>query len=107
MSRVIVATLAAVLVLATSGAQAVGWGNQVTITNIQANTNGYFYVNTSGNQNLDSCTANNWLVVSDTTYKFVVATLLSAQATGQTVSLYYNGCINGYPNITVVAVPNL
>jgi hypothetical protein len=47
------------------------------------------------------------VISSDTTYKFVVATALAAQTTNQTVTLYYNGCVGGYPNITGISVPHL
>jgi hypothetical protein len=74
---------------------------------IQAQTNGNLLVYTSGNENPDDCPNTSWLIISDTTYKFVVESLMSAQATGQTVALYYNGCLDGYPNITSIAVPHL
>jgi hypothetical protein len=92
--------------LMTANANAVGWGNQVSITTLQANTSGSIYLSTSGNQNPDGCGTSTYLLISDTTYKFVVATALAAQTSGQTVMLYYNGCVNGYPSITAIAVPH-
>jgi hypothetical protein len=107
MSRILALMVAATLAFVTTSANASGWSPQVTISNIQANTNGTFYVITSSmTYNPDSCTNLSWLYLSDTSYKFVVATLLTAQATGQSISLYYNGCTSNYPNITAVAVPN-
>jgi len=49
-------------------------------------------------------------MITDTTYKFVVATLIAAQVSGQTVSLFYDGCsgggMTGYPVVTAVVVPH-
>lgn len=92
-------------------AQSAQWGNQVTIKALQANTSGGVYLATSGNQNPFSCSNSNWLVITDTTYKFVVATLLAAQVSGQSVALFYNGCSDGgtvgYPVVTAIVVPNV
>lgn len=105
--RIFTAMLTTVFVLVTGNAHAVGWGNTVTITNLQSNTGGNFYINTSANQNPDNCGSSAWLIVSDLNYKFVISMVLAAQASGQSVALYYNGCASGYPNITAVAIPNL
>jgi hypothetical protein len=108
MSRIFTAMLALVLVSVTVSAHASGWSPQVTITSLQADTNGYVYLTTSPQTyNPDSCTNLNELLISDTTYKFVVATLIAAQISGQSVALYYNGCTSNYPNITAVSVPNI
>jgi hypothetical protein len=101
------------LALVTSAAHAVGWGTiKVTITSYHTTTSGLLYLNTSNNQNPDSCsTPSPLLIIGDTTYRLVVATVMAAQSTGQTVQLYYSGCSGGgtigYPVITSVAVPHL
>ncbi|HWZ63574.1 MAG TPA: hypothetical protein VNX02_11165 [Steroidobacteraceae bacterium] len=104
--------LAWTMLVVTANAQAVGWlSTPVSITNYYTTTTGYLYLVTSPMSNPDGCSlGTTWLQVTDTTYKFVVATVISAQATGQTVNLYYNGCsgggTTGYPIIFAVAVPN-
>jgi hypothetical protein len=104
--------LTVVLAFATANAYAATpqWGNQVSITLLEAQTSGSFFISTSGNQNFFSCSTPSLLMVTDTTYKFVVATLIAAQTSGQTVALYYNGCsgggTTGYPVITAVSVPH-
>jgi hypothetical protein len=102
--------LPALLAFVTANTYAQTWGNQVTITAVQAQTNGEVFLTTSGNQNPSSCSSPSWLMINDTTYKFVVATLLAAQVSGQSVALYYNGCsgggTTGYPLVTAIAVPN-
>ena len=102
-----------VLALVTSTAHAVGWSTvKVTITSYHTTTSGLLYLYTSNNQNPDSCSTPGTLLISgDTTYRFVVATVMAAQSSGQTVQLFYNGCSGGgtigYPVITSVAVPHL
>jgi hypothetical protein len=104
-------TVLTLLALASVNAYAVGWVNtQVTIVGYWANTSGQVFLTTSGNQNPDSCGTPQYLLINDTTYKFVVAALVAAQSTGQEVTLYYNGCsgggTSGYPVISAIAVPN-
>jgi hypothetical protein len=102
-----------VLALVTSAAHAVGWSTvTVTITSYHTTTSGLLYLNTSNNENPDGCSTPSSLLISgDTTYKFVIATVIAAQTSGQTVQLYYNGCsgggTTGYPVITSVAVPHV
>jgi hypothetical protein len=99
--------------LVTSAAHAVGWSKiKVTITSYHTTTSGYLFLDTSNNQNPDSCSTPGTLLISgDTTYRFVVATVMAAQSSGQTVQLFYDGCSGGgtigYPIITSVAVPHL
>ena len=100
------------LALVTSAAHAVGWGTiKVTITSYHTTTSGLLFLNTSNNQNPDSCSSPGPLLISGDTQKFVFATVMAAQSTGQTVQLYYSGCSGGgtigYPVITSVAVPHL
>ncbi len=101
-----------VLALVTSSAHAVGWSTAtVTITSYHTTTSGLLFLNTSNNQNPDSCSSPGPLLISGDTQKFVFATVMAAQTSGQTVQLYYNGCsgggTTGYPVITSVAVPHL
>jgi hypothetical protein len=101
-----------VLALVTCTAHAVGWSTvTVTITSYHTTTSGLLFLNTSNNQNPDSCSTPGSLLISGDTYKFVFATVMAAQTSGQTVQLYYNGCsgggTTGYPVITSVAVPHL
>jgi hypothetical protein len=94
-------------------AQAAGWSSLVvTIVSYHTTTSGLLYLNTSTNENPDGCSTPSTLLISgDTAYKFVVATVMSAQSTGQAIQLYYSGCsgggTTGYPLITSVAVPHL
>jgi long-subunit fatty acid transport protein len=103
------ALLAAVIALITGAAQASAWGaNTVTITEYHTTTAGILYLITSANENPDGCTTHASLLVNgDTMYKMVIATIIAAQTSQQTVQLYYDGCSGGYPVISSVAVPHL
>lgn len=89
-------------------AEASGWGSTVTVTGVYSTASGGAYVNTSGNQNIDSCSNGSHYLYLDTTqpnFRELYATLLAALTTGSTVSLYYNGCSGGTPLITALAMP--
>jgi hypothetical protein len=89
-------------------AHAGGWGNPVTITGsyIYNSAGGWAFITTSGNQNPDGCTSPQTLTLDSTqaNFKYLWATILSAQATGQTVVLNYNGCAAQYPLVNTVAI---
>lgn len=84
-----------------------GWGIPVTITGYYVNESGGAFFTTSDNENPDACSAYRYLVLdpSQTNFKELYATLMAAQATGSTISVYYNGCSGGYPIATSIAVP--
>lgn len=89
-----------------------GWGNPVTITGYYVYANGAAFFTTSGNQNPDNCSNDGYLVLDESqpNFKELYATLMTAQATGSTVSLDYEGCSGGstaeYPLVDAIAVPN-
>lgn len=98
------------LVAASSTAWAFYWGQQVTITLYYAYAGGNAYIVTSNNQNPDNCTQSNYLELdsSQPLYSSLYATVISAYATGQTVSINYNGCSStGYPLVNAIAVPHI
>jgi NCAIR mutase (PurE)-related protein len=98
----------AALVIALPGfAQALSWGQHTTIQGYYSDTNANIVLTTANNQNPDSCASSQYLVISAGTSNFnqVYAALMTAQATGSTVTLLYNGCLGGYPLISSVAVP--
>lgn len=102
--------LAGAAILWTGLALADQWGPQVNITGyyIWASSGGVAFITTSNNQNPYGCTNTRYLVLdpSQPNFKYVWATVMAAQATGQTVSLSYTACLGGYPQINAVAVPN-
>ena len=83
------------------------WGTPVTITGYFVWSNGVAFITTSSNQNPYTCGSPNYLVLdtSQPNFSYEWATVMAAQATGQTVSLSYTACLGGYPAINAVAVP--
>jgi len=101
--------LAAALLMWTGVSFADQWGSPVTITGyfIWAGAGGVAFITTSNNQNPYSCATTNYLVLdpSQPNFQYIWATILAAQATGQTVSLSYTSCLSGYAAVNAVAVP--
>ena len=81
----------------------------VTITGYYVFSTGGAYITTSGNQNPDNCTNPLYLYLDTTTpnFKELYATVMAARASGETVSLFYDGCVGLYPRVSVVAVPHV
>jgi hypothetical protein len=92
-----------------STSQAVTWGVQTTITNYYVEPGKRIVLTTLNNQNPAGCSSSQYLVVDPSldTLSMVFATIVSAHASGSTVTLLYDGCDtnNAYPKITAVAVP--
>jgi len=103
------AAFAAACIGCSGVALAGGWGTTVTITGYYVWSNGFGSITTSGNQNPDGCTSSHYLILDQTqvNFKEIWATVIAAQATGQTVSLSYAGCSGSYPLINAVAVPQV
>lgn len=108
MSRRMWILVTTVGLLASFAARAGGWGAPVTITGayIYNSAGGWAFITTSGNQNLDGCATSHTLTLDPTqaNFKYLWATILSAQATGQTVVLDYSGCASQFPLIDAVAI---
>lgn len=85
------------------------WGSAVTITGYYVYASGSAYITTSGNQNPDACQSTTYLYLdtSQPFFKELYATVMSARATGDTVSLLYDGCVGPYPRISSVALPHI
>jgi hypothetical protein len=39
-------------------------------------------------------------------FKYIWAQVISAQATGETIAVYFNGCDGSYPKVSAIAIPN-
>ena len=91
---------------AAGSANAAGWSVNTTITNYYPQASGNFVFNTANNTNPDGCSTSHWLVIDSTQPNFnqLIAAIMAAHAEGEQVSLYYNGCLGSYPDITAVAV---
>jgi hypothetical protein len=86
------------------------WGTPVNVTGYYVYENGLAYLRTSNNQNPDNCPKGSVYLALDTgspRFKELYATIVAAQAVGSTVSLNYQGCLDGYPRIASVAVPSI
>jgi hypothetical protein len=103
------ASIASVLMFmgASQIAAASGWSSAVTITNYFSWTHTAAYLRISSAFNPDSCTAPDMLYIdtNDANFKTVWSIVLSAYASGSTVSLNLDGCVNGRPQVRAVAVP--
>jgi hypothetical protein len=95
---------------ATVDASASTWGAQTTITGYYVYDSGAAFITTANNQNPDNCATSAYLYLNTTAPNFgaIWATVISAQATGSTVTVYYNGCnSSGYPLVSAVVVPHI
>ena len=104
-------SLFTVLISSPLCASAFTWGNPVTIIGIYVYADGHAFIRTSGNQNPDSCASPGYLMISKDSINFgkLYATALTANTTGTTVSINYDGCstVGGsYPIVNSIAVPN-
>lgn len=88
-------------------AQAVAWGSQTTITGYYVYDVGAAYIRVADLQNPDNCVSNHYLILDPgaANFKAIWAQVLTAHATGTTVTVRYSGCIGNYPKIDAVAVP--
>lgn len=103
--------LAAMALMWTGASLADQWSaTPVTITGyfIWQGTGAVAFITTSSNQNPFNCPNANYLVLdpSKANFQYMWASILTAQASGQTVSLSYTACLSGYPAINAVAVPH-
>ena len=111
MEKAILLAVTASLGASLSSAASEWQSTPVTVTGYYAYSPGSTFLTTSNNQDLGGCTGGNtprYLILdpSQSNFTQLLTMLMTAQATGQTVSLYYNGCLGGYNLISGVAVPN-
>jgi hypothetical protein len=103
-------TLVSMLMLCASAlAQSASWGTQTTITGYYVYDSGAAFITTANNQDPESCGSSGYLYLDSgaPNFKAIWASVMSAQTTGSTVTLYYSGCYSGYPKIVAVAVPHM
>jgi hypothetical protein len=108
MKKMLTRMLAALFMAVSFAAVAGGWGHPVIITGYYVWDSGSAFITTSSNENPDGCATTHYLYL-DTSQPFfreLYATIMAAQASGQTVSLSYSGCVGSYPHVNSVAVPN-
>ncbi len=110
MKKILLITAASIPLFASVtavGGQATG---TVNVVNINPAWNGAFVqLNIPVTQNYEpQCPNANWafILVTDPFYASIVATLLTAKATGETVTVHTSGCVSGtygsQPRITTV-----
>ena len=104
---VTLSVLAVSSLLAASFARADTWSPPLQITNYFVWLHGAAYIGVSSSFNPDSCSAPNMLYLDTTQVEFksAWAVVLSAYATGNTVSVNVNGCAGGRPIVIAVASP--
>lgn len=70
---------------------------------------GVAHLKTGNNQNPDGCQSSQYLSIdaARTNFKYIWAQVVAAQAAGQTVSLFYDGCLGPYPRVRAVSIPNI
>jgi|KBSSwiStaDraftv2_1062776.scaffolds.fasta_scaffold1574098_1 hypothetical protein len=95
------------LLLAASFARADTWSPPLQITNYFVWLHGAAYIGVSSSFNPDGCSAPTMLYLDTTQaeFKSAWAVVLSASATGSTVSVNVNGCAGGRPVVVAVASP--
>lgn len=107
MKRALFAAAACLLSMAAFAA-APPWSPPVTILGYYIWDDGAAHLKTSNNLNPDNCTSAHYLTLDTTrsNFKAIWAQVIAAQASGQTVSLYYDGCIGPHPRIRAISVPD-
>jgi hypothetical protein len=71
---------------------------------------GAAHIKTSNNLNPgNECTSGQYLTLDTarTNFKAIWAQVIAAHASGETVSLFYDGCIGPYPRIRAISVPDM
>jgi hypothetical protein len=98
-----------IMLCASALAQGDSWGTQTTITGYYVYDSGAAFITTANNQDPVACGSSSYLYLDSTApnFKSIWASVISAQATGSTVTLYYAGCYNGYPKVSAIAVPHM
>jgi hypothetical protein len=110
MRRSLLGLLTGIILAGFNTSFAGGWGVQTTITGYYVYDNGGAYITTANNENADNCASTGYLYVDETSahFKEIWATIMTAQATGSTVTLRYDGCGGAsYPKVTAVVVPHI
>jgi hypothetical protein len=107
MRRLLTLISAAFIVGMPGLAEALSWGQHTTVVGYYSDTTANVVLTTANNQNPDGCASSQYLVINFSAANFnqVYAALMTAQATGSTVTLLYNGCLGPYPLISSIAVP--
>ncbi len=97
------------MMLCFGSARATAWGQPTTITGYYVYATGSAYIQVATPENPDSCSSTHYIYLDTTQafFKELYATVVSAQATGATVSIYYDGCVGSYPRASSIAVPNI
>ena len=95
--------------LASAGAFAQTWGQATTISGYYVYATGSAYIKVAAPQNPDSCPSTQYIYLDTSTpfFRELYAAIISAQATGTTVPIYYDGCVGPYERASSVAVPNI
>jgi hypothetical protein len=98
-----------VMLYASALAHSTSWGTQTTITGYYVYDSGVAFITTANNQDPETCGSSSYLALDTAApnFKSIWASVISAQATGSNVTLYYSGCYNGYPKVGAVAVPHM
>ena len=107
MKRTLAIASMLVLLGATQMALADSWSPPATITNYFSWTHTAGYIRISPVHNPEGCTNPAMLFIdtNDANFKTVWSIVLSAHASGSTVSVNLSGCVNGMPQVRAVAVP--
>ena len=103
-------SLLAVAAVVTCTAHAFTWGTKTRITGIYVYASGPAYITMENNQNPDNCSSGASYLGMDpasTNFRQLYATAMAAYTTGQTVSINYEGCLDGYPRVNSVAMPHV
>jgi hypothetical protein len=100
-----------ILLMLSSTALAGTWGQTTTITGYFLYDNGSAYIRVAHMQNPNGCASGNYLFVDANAVRFkeMWAQILTAHASGSTVSIAYEGCSPGgdYPKVMAIAVPSI
>lgn len=101
--------LAMILTMLSAPVLAAGWGTPVQIEGYYIWDAGVAYIKTSTHLNPESCQSSQYLSIDSASpnFKYIWSQVVAAQASGQTVSLFYDGCLGPYPKIRAIAIPNV
>lgn len=105
----IVALLTSLIVFSSSNALAFKWGVRTKVTGYYVYAQGDAFVNVEVKENPDKCLEPAYLILDTkaANFKEIYATIVTAQVSGQTVTLNYDGCVGNYPKIIAVATPGV
>lgn len=109
LKKSLITAFMSLLVFSSSNTFAFKWGAKAKITGYFVYADGGAFINVDVKENPNNCADMTYLALDTkaANFKEMYSAVMTAQISGQTVSLNYDGCLGNYPKINAVAVPGV